>query len=112
MILRDYPSPMVSLRCWKCPRAGRYRKAALIERHGEAMNLPDLLRAVSADCPRRASLGNDPCGVHYAELAGGGAGAGSLRALVAVSDTEISAQSCWEPIDRIWQLNAKGMPKN
>lgn len=60
---------MVRLKCWKCERSGQYRKAALIDRYGSDVRLPDLLHMVAADCPKMDALGNDPCGAHYRDLA-------------------------------------------
>jgi hypothetical protein len=39
--------------CTRCPRAGQYRLATLIERHGADFPGAELLRLVSADCPHR-----------------------------------------------------------
>jgi hypothetical protein len=59
--------------CNRCDRRGRYQTAALVERYGADHPVPQWLRDVSADCPRRL----DPhpsiyelCGVHCPGLAG------------------------------------------
>ncbi len=67
--LAEYPAAMLRLKCSKCGRSGQYRKAALIEKHGADVPLPDLLHRMCADCPKMDALGNDPCGAHYRDLA-------------------------------------------
>ncbi len=67
--LAEYPAAMVRLKCWKCDRSGQYRKAALIEKYGANVSLPDLLHKIGARCPKMDALGNDPCGAHYRDLA-------------------------------------------
>ena len=53
------------LSCRRCPRRGRYNLARLIERYGADMGLPQLMTALSADCPRQQSVGiYDRCGIH------------------------------------------------
>jgi len=55
----------LAVACSRCDRAGRYAVATLIERHGPAFGIPDLLRMLSADCPKRASVSAyDLCGIH------------------------------------------------
>ncbi len=66
--LAEYPVAMVRLSCWKCARSGQYRKAALIEKYGANVSLPDLLHKIGARCPKLDALGNDPCGAHYRDL--------------------------------------------
>src|SRR3712207_3431786 len=52
-LLRDYPpGEVVRVECRHCPRADRYRPAELIERFGPAAGLPEVLAALTADCPR------------------------------------------------------------
>ena len=53
MRLRDYPYIVVRFACRECPRAGRYRLAALAERFGADADLQDVLAAVSASCRAR-----------------------------------------------------------
>ena len=48
--LAEYPAAMVRLKCWKCDRSGQYRKAALIEKYGANVSLPDLLLRIGATC--------------------------------------------------------------
>ena len=48
--LASYPYPIVRIACRYCPRQGRYRLETLIERHGAAMTLEDLLRQLAGDC--------------------------------------------------------------
>ncbi len=63
--LAEHPASMVRLKCSKCGRSGHYRKAALIEKYGAEVRLPDLLHMIGASCPKMDALGNDPCGAHY-----------------------------------------------
>jgi hypothetical protein len=46
--------------CTRCERAGQYRQETLIERHGEDFGVPDLLRTLSKDCVKRASVRRRP----------------------------------------------------
>ena len=66
--LTEYPAAMLRLKCWKCGRSGQYRKAALIEKYGAGVPLPDLLHKIASDCPKMDALGNDPCGAHYRDV--------------------------------------------
>jgi hypothetical protein len=50
MRLRDYPYIVVRFACRDCPRAGRYRLAALAERFGADADLRNVLEAVSSTC--------------------------------------------------------------
>jgi hypothetical protein len=54
--------------CSRCERAGRYDLDTLIARHGEGFGIPKLLRLLAKDCPKRASVSADLCGVHCPEL--------------------------------------------
>jgi len=67
--LAEDPAAVVRLKCSKCERSGQYRKAALIEKYGRNIPLPDLLHLVGASCQKMDALGNDPCGVCYRDLA-------------------------------------------
>jgi len=56
---------VLAVACTRCDRAGRYQLHALIERHRPACGIPELLRVLSADCPKRASVSTyDLCGIH------------------------------------------------
>jgi hypothetical protein len=59
---------------WRAPDAtklGMYRLETLIARHGADFGIPDLLRLLSDDCPKRKSVTiYDRCGVHCPELPG------------------------------------------
>jgi hypothetical protein len=51
--------------CSRCDRAGRYNLNTLIAPHGPAFGIPELLRLLSGDCPKRQSVSAyDLCGVH------------------------------------------------
>jgi hypothetical protein len=59
----------LAIACSRCDRAGRYRLDTLLARHGGDFGIPELLRLLSADCPKRHSLGAyDLCGIHCPEL--------------------------------------------
>ncbi len=49
-------TPDLAAACNRCDRAGRYRMSRLIEQHGASCSVPDLLRLLSADCPKRKSV--------------------------------------------------------
>ena len=60
---------VLAVACSRCERAGQYRLETLIARHGEDFGIPDLLRQLSADCPKRRSITvYDLCGIHCPEL--------------------------------------------
>jgi hypothetical protein len=62
---------VLAVACSRCDRAGRYRLDTMIARHGPDFGIPELLRLLSADCPKRHSLSAyDLCGVHCPELPG------------------------------------------
>ncbi|MDE2580215.1 MAG: hypothetical protein KGL52_01135 [Rhodospirillales bacterium] len=62
---------MLEIACNRCPRGGRLRLSGLLDQHGPGMPVPDLLRLLSADCPRReAAKLHDPCGAHLPGLVG------------------------------------------
>ncbi len=50
LTIKDFPSDLVETECKQCGRNGRYRKAALIEKHGSDIVLPDLLALIAGDC--------------------------------------------------------------
>jgi hypothetical protein len=54
---------VLAVACSRCERTGRYSLATLIARHGVQFAIPDLLRELSADFPRRQSVSAyDLCG--------------------------------------------------
>jgi hypothetical protein len=56
--------------CTRCERAGQYSVKALVRHYGRRRGVPDLLRLLSADCPRALSVsGCDMCGLHCPGLA-------------------------------------------
>jgi hypothetical protein len=60
---------VLTVACSRCERVGKYRLETLIARHGEDFGIPDLLRMLSDDCPKRKSVTiYDRCGVHCPEL--------------------------------------------
>ena len=65
--------PFLDLACNRCDRRGRLRAARLMAKHGPSLPLPELLRVLSANCPRRQAMEQgqlaDPCGIHCPGLA-------------------------------------------
>ena len=61
--------PMISVRCDRCDRAGRYRVSTLIERYGRYGRLPDVANALEAGCLRKGAHGG--CFVVFEALSGG-----------------------------------------
>jgi hypothetical protein len=60
---------VLAVACSRCDRAGRYPLDTLIARHGPGFGIPELLRLLSDDCPKRRSLSAyDLCGVHCPDL--------------------------------------------
>jgi hypothetical protein len=47
---------VLAVACSRCDRAGLYNLETLITRHGAEFGIPDLLRLLSDDCPKRASV--------------------------------------------------------
>jgi hypothetical protein len=73
LTLSDFDGKLDVLRvaCRKCDRAGQYRVAKQIARHGPDANLVDWKDALTADCPKRASdriALMDPCGAWFPDL--------------------------------------------
>ncbi len=59
---------VLTVACSRCERVGKYRPETLIAR-GEDFGIPDLLRMLSDDCPKRKSVAiYDRCGVHCPDL--------------------------------------------
>jgi hypothetical protein len=61
----------LAVACKVCDRHGQYRLAALVRAHGRDKSIPDWLREISIDCPRRMDPGpsmTDLCGVHCPTL--------------------------------------------
>jgi hypothetical protein len=59
----------VEISCNFCPRRGKASITRLMHEHGPDMPVPELLRLLSADCPRRlAARIAEPCGVHLPQL--------------------------------------------
>ena len=48
--IRDFPTDPVEIECKQCGRHGRYPKAALIDKYGNNIRLPDLLALLAGDC--------------------------------------------------------------
>jgi len=68
VLLADWPGgPMVLVECTPCGRTGRYALARLVERYGPAAGMPDVLDAITADCPRhrRARFFDQPCRARF-----------------------------------------------
>lgn len=59
----------LAVACSRCDRAGRYPMAKLLDQRGRDFSIPDLLRDLSRDCPKRETLSQyNLCGVHCPEL--------------------------------------------
>jgi hypothetical protein len=65
--------PVLDLAWSRCDRRGRLRTVRLMAAHGADMPIPELLRILSADCPRRQAMERgqlaDVCGIHCPGLA-------------------------------------------
>jgi hypothetical protein len=60
----------VDISCNFCPRRGKANIVRLMQEHGGDMPIPDLLRLLSADCPRRLTARiAEPCGANMPQLA-------------------------------------------
>jgi hypothetical protein len=69
VLLQDHPGKLVHIACRYCDRTERYGLARLIRRYGPAAGLPDVLAALSADCPRRQDWRtHGPCGAGFPDL--------------------------------------------
>lgn len=61
--------PVLEIACHRCDRRGRLYTDRLMAVHGPDMPMPELLRLLSADCPRRsAGSWHDVCGAHFPGL--------------------------------------------
>jgi hypothetical protein len=59
----------LTVACSRCERVGRYNLHILIARHGGGFGIPNLLRRLSKDCVKRATVSAyDLCGFHCPEL--------------------------------------------
>jgi hypothetical protein len=59
----------VHIACNFCPRQGKASIIRLMHQHGPEMPIPDLLRLLSHDCPRRRAASiSERCGAHFPEL--------------------------------------------
>src|SRR5437868_889351 len=63
---------MLAVACNLCDRRGRVNTLRLLDIYGNIL-MPELLEALSADCPRRQAMERgqtvDMCGIHCPELA-------------------------------------------
>ena len=57
-------SDPVEIKCAKCGRFGRYRRATLIKRFGPDKPMPTVLTELASDCPnsKEPVCWTDPCG--------------------------------------------------
>ena len=63
----DYPSEIVTIRCDRCDRTGRYRRETLARGSGADAPLPSVLNEVTA-CERNERLSVVRCRAYYVEL--------------------------------------------
>jgi hypothetical protein len=62
---------VLAVACSRCDRSVRYNLDMLIACHGKGFGIPNLLRLLSIDCPKRASvIAYHLCGVHCPEVPG------------------------------------------
>ena len=68
--LRDYPYATLEVVCRKCERAGRYKIAGLIEKHGPDMTFLDLRKVFTSTCSRSNDVNrlNEVCGVSFPDM--------------------------------------------
>jgi hypothetical protein len=66
--LKTYPADIAHLDCSVCDRAGRYPKAALVERFGGDTGLVVILNALVGQCHMKKNPASDSCGAHWREL--------------------------------------------
>jgi hypothetical protein len=66
--LANYPRGVVRVACRKCDRRGQYLRSSLMALYGAAEPLPDVLRRLAHDCPKRDAIENDTCGAYFPDL--------------------------------------------
>ena len=57
-LLQDYAADVLCVSCVDCDRADHHRLADLLDRFGPAAGMPEVLVALTGDCPK---LGRSPC---------------------------------------------------
>jgi hypothetical protein len=59
----------IVIACNRCERRGRLSLARMVAENGANKPGPELLRDLSADCPKRVStMVNDVCGIHHPQM--------------------------------------------
>lgn len=68
--LKDYPFQTVEVVCRKCERAGRYKIAGLIEKHGPDMTFLELRKVFTSTCSKTNDVTrlNEVCGVSFPDM--------------------------------------------
>ena len=62
-------TPTLEVACSVCEHRGRFVMARLLRDHGLAIQMPELLALLTADCPRRADASvAESCGAHFPQL--------------------------------------------
>ncbi len=62
---------MLDIACKRCERIGRLSVDRLIQQHGAAFGIPELLQMLTRTCVKRQSISAyDLCGVHCPQLPG------------------------------------------
>jgi hypothetical protein len=63
------PIDSIEAACRACDRRGRLRTDKLVREHGKAMQMPELPRAISGECPKLAAAEvHDRCDIHRPTL--------------------------------------------
>jgi len=57
---------VIEIACRRCDRRGQYRGTTLLARYGGQARLPDVLAALSADCPNKGKWG--ACSPYYPQI--------------------------------------------
>lgn len=58
VLLQNYAAEVLCVACAECDRANHHRLAELLDRFGPAAGMPEVLLALTEDCPK---LGRNPC---------------------------------------------------
>ena len=62
-----YPTDVITIRCERCSRVGRYKRLTLAERYGSDAAMPDVLNKITS-CERNHRLSTERCKAYFQEL--------------------------------------------